>query len=183
MKKKELRKIYKQKRTDLSKTEIDKFQKNIYKQVSELDFSSVENIHIFLPILRQKEINTYPIIQFLQAKNKTIVISKSNFKTNTLQHFIFDANTKIEVNEWGIPEPVNAQEISVKEIDLVFVPLLVSDKKNYRVGYGKGFYDRFLSECKPSIKTIGLNFFTPINKIEDVNKYDIALGEVLFPKE
>lgn len=182
MVKKELRKLYKQKRKELTKNEIENFQQNIYAQIFQINFSNSENIHIFLSIEKQKEINTYPIINFLRSINKTIIISKSDFKTNTLQHFIFDKSTKLEINSYGIPEPINAVKIDVKEIDLVFVPLLISDKKNYRVGYGKGFYDRFLSECKKNVKTIGLNFFEPINIIKDINEFDIPLDKIIYPK-
>lgn len=182
MKKKELRKIYKQKRKELSEGQIKELQKSVFQQVKKLDFSLVTNIHVFLPIEKQKEINTYKIIDFLSLQNKIIVISKSNFTNNTLQHFIFDKKTELEVSNYGIPEPKNAKQINVKKIDLVFVPLLISDEKNYRVGYGKGFYDRFLSECKPSVKTIGLNFFKPIKQIEDVNTFDVALNTVIYPK-
>lgn len=182
MKKSELRTIYKEKRKNLSKKEVDKFQESIYKQVFEFDFSSIETIHVFLSIEKQKEINTNPIIDFLLSNNKKVVVSKSSFKDNTLSHFFFERTTTLEINHYGIPEPLNAKEIDVKEIDLVFVPLLISDKKNYRVGYGKGFYDRFLSECKEGVKTIGLNFFKPINKIEDVNEFDIALNQIIYPK-
>lgn len=182
MKKQELRKQYKQKRKMLSETTINQFQKSIIQQVKQLDFSSAQNIHIFLPIEKQKEINTYAIIDFLRAHNKTIIISKSNFSNNTLQHYIFEEHTQIVINNYGIPEPINAKQIEEKEIDVVFVPMLISDEKNYRVGYGKGFYDRFLSECKPSIRTIGLNFFPPIKKISDVNDFDIPLQTVIYPK-
>lgn len=181
MEKSVLRKFYKQKRKELSEKEIKELEKAIYKQVFEFDFSTVNTIHIFLPIEKQKEINTYPIINFLQEQHKQLVISKSNFSNHTLEHFIFDKNTKLEINKYGIPEPVNATKINVKEIDLVFVPLLISDENNYRVGYGKGFYDRFLLECKKEVKTIGLNFFKPISKIKDINKYDIALNTVIYP--
>lgn len=183
MRKQELRKLYKQKRVGLSEQQINRLQKSIYQQVFELDFSQIQTIHVFLPIERQKEINTYPIIEFLRKENKQVIISKSDFKTNTLTHFLFQDGTKIAVNNWGIPEPEDAQKIGVTEIDLVFVPLLISDERNYRVGYGKGFYDRFLSECKPTVKTIGLNFFSPIHKIEDVNEFDMALDKVVYPKE
>lgn len=183
MKKQQLRKIYKQKRADLSEENIKLFQENILKQIISIDFSSEENIHVFLPIEKQKEINTYPIIEFLQKKGKQIIISKSDFNTNTLTHFIFDDNTVLETNKWGIPEPIKAQQIDVNKIDLVFVPLLISDEKNYRVGYGKGFYDRFLSECKTSIKTIGLNFFSPIKTIKDINQFDFPLDIIIYPKQ
>jgi 5-formyltetrahydrofolate cyclo-ligase len=64
---------------------------------------------------------------------------------------------------------------------LVFVPLLISDAQNYRVGYGKGFYDRFLSNCRKDCKKIGLNFFKPIAKINNIDQFDIALDDVIYP--
>jgi 5-formyltetrahydrofolate cyclo-ligase len=182
MKKTALRKIYKQKRKDLSTIEIESYQEYIYQQVFEFDFSSINTIHIFLSIERLLEINTNPIIDFLLLKNKTIVVSVSDFSTNTLKHFLFNRKTKLKVNSYGIPEPINGKEIDPKKIDLVFVPLLISDEKKYRVGYGKGFYDRFLAECKSDVKTIGLNFFQPIDTIEDINEFDIPLHEVIYPK-
>lgn len=182
MKKQELRKIYKQKRKQLSAVEVYCFQENIYQQVFELDFYKINTIHIFLSIERLLEVNTNPIIDFLLQKNKAIVVSVSNFSTNTLTHFLFDRKTKLKVSSYGIPEPVNGVQIDAKKIDLVFVPLLISDEKKYRVGYGKGFYDRFLAECKADVRTIGLNFFKPVNCIENVNEFDIPLNEVIYPK-
>lgn len=181
MNKSELRKLYKQKRRELSEDEIMKLQERMYAKIFKLDFSEVQNIHVFLPIERQKEINTYPIIAFLRSKNKNIIVSKSDFNTATLTHFILEKDTVLQTNEYGIPEPENATEINVKDIDLVFVPLLISDEKNYRVGYGKGFYDRFLSTCKSSVKTIGLNFFEPVAEILDINEFDVPLDIMITP--
>lgn len=183
MNKKELREIYINRRKKLSNTEIINLQQSIYSQVFEFDFTPYQNIHIFLPIEKQNEIDTYPIINFLRKLKKTIIISKSNFKTNTLQHYIFEENTQLHVNRYGIPEPINATEIEVKEIDIVFVPLLISDKQKYRIGYGKGFYDRFLANCKKEIISVGLNFFQPIDKIEDINAFDIPLNRIIIPKK
>ena len=182
MKKKEARKLYKEKRKNLTQNEIESFQSSIYKQIYELDYSNIENIHIFLPIKRQKEIDTYPIVDFLQKLGKTVVISKSNFANNMLQHYILTKDTILTESSYGIPEPENAEQIHEKKLDLVFVPLLVSDEKNYRVGYGKGFYDRFLASCKKDVTTIGLNFFNPINSIDDINEFDIPLDKVIYPK-
>lgn len=182
MKKNDLRKIYKQKRVELPFNQKERLEKNIYQQVFKLDFSKIQTIHIFLSLKKFKEINTQPIINFLRNKNKQILVSKSNFTNSTLSHFILEENTKIELNKYGIPEPVNAIQVQEKNIDLVFVPLLISDKQNFRVGYGKGFYDRFLKNCKKECKTIGLNYFSPIVKIEDVNAFDISLDKVIYPK-
>ncbi|MCD9563072.1 5-formyltetrahydrofolate cyclo-ligase [Tenacibaculum maritimum] len=181
MEKRELRKIYKEKRRVLTDSAIAAFEKNIYTQIQQMDWSSVSVIHIFLPIKQQKEINTYPIIDFLRSLKKSIVISKSDFKTNKLSHFLFDEDTSLVLNSYGIPEPVNAKEIAVSNIDLIFVPLLISDARKYRVGYGKGFYDRFIADCKREVITVGINFFQPIQKITDIHKYDMALSQVIYP--
>ena len=181
VKKQEARKLYKERRKRLSQKKIETFQKSIYNQVYNLNLTKVEYIHIFLPIVKQKEINTFRIIDFLYEQKKTIVISKSNFENNVLTHFILTDKTKLTENSYGIPEPTNGEEIDVKKIDLVFVPLLISDKKNYRVGYGKGFYDRFLASCRKDVITIGLNFFTPIECISDIHEFDIPLNNVIYP--
>ncbi|WP_288956443.1 5-formyltetrahydrofolate cyclo-ligase [uncultured Polaribacter sp.] len=183
MKKLELRNIYKQKRNELTFDEIQNLQESIYQQIYDLEISQVENIHLFLTLKKFKEIDTQPIIDYFREQNKQIVVSKSNFSQNTLSHFILEEDTEIKTNTYGIPEPKNAVQISEKELDLVFVPLLISDKNNYRVGYGKGFYDRFLSNCREDCKKIGVNFFKPISKISEINKYDIPLDTVIYPKK
>ena len=183
MKKNELRKIYKQKRRELSSDAIQQLQGNIYQQIYKLDVADVKIIHIFLSLTRFKEIDTSPIINYFRNKNIKILVSKTNFISNTLSHYYFEKDTIIEVNKYGVPEPKNATQVSEKEIDLVFVPLLISDTQNYRVGYGKGFYDRFLANCRKDCKTIGVNFFKPIAKIEDINEFDVALDLVVYPKE
>ena len=182
MKKEELREIYKKKRIDLSENQIVDFQENIYQQIYNLNISEVKKVHIFLSLTKFKEVDTQPIITFFRSRNIKIVVSKCNFKENTLSHFYLEENTVLELNKFRVPEPVNAEQVDEKILDLIFVPLLISDKKNYRVGYGKGFYDRFLSNCKNEAKFIGLNFFKPIDKIEDVNEFDVPLHQVIYPK-
>ncbi|MGJ8745277.1 5-formyltetrahydrofolate cyclo-ligase [Polaribacter sp.] len=183
MKKQELRNIYKQKRNNLTEIQIQKFQENIYKQIFSLDLSKVKNVHLFLSMRKFKEIDTKPLIDYFRSKKKRIVVSRCNFKDNTLSHFYLEENTLLELNKFGVPEPVNAAQVDEKELDLIFVPLLISDEKNYRVGYGKGYYDRFLSNCRKDVQLIGLNFFSPIQVIQDVNTFDIPLDTIIYPKE
>jgi 5-formyltetrahydrofolate cyclo-ligase len=180
--KSELRKIYKIKRNALTFEQIQKLQENIYNQIYDLDISEIKSIHIFLTLDKFKEINTTPIIDYFRKHQKRIIVSKSDFTKNTLTHFYLEENTEIALSKYGIPEPKNAESVLETQIDLVFVPLLISDNDNYRIGYGKGFYDRFLSKCKKDVKKIGLNFFKPISKIDDINAFDVALDDVMYPK-
>ena len=183
MKKHELRKIYKQKRNELTFDEIEDSQENIYHQVYDLDITEVKIVHLFLTLKKFKEINTQPIIDYFRKQDKHIVVSKCNFDDNSLSHFYLEKTSEIVLNKFGVPEPINALEVKETELDLVFVLLLISDEANFRVGYGKGFYDRFLLNCRKDCKKIGLNFFKPISNIEDINEFDIALDSVIYPKE
>ena len=182
MKKQELRALYKQKRKDLTEIQIKGLQENIYQQIYNLDLSTVKNVHLFLSMPKFKEIDTAPLITYFRNKNKRIVVSKCNFKDNTLSHFYLEEDTVLSLNKFGVLEPVAAELVEENKLDLIFIPLLISDDKKFRVGYGKGFYDRFLSNCRKDAKFIGLNFFPPIKAIEDKNEFDIPLHQVIYPK-
>jgi len=181
MEKKELRQLYIEKRKQLSEVEKQKGQENIYQQIFELNFDDIQTVHIFLSLKRFNEIDTRPIIDFLRGKNIKIIVPKCNFEDNTLSHYYYDENTKLAVNKFGVFEPIDSEQVSEKKLDLIFVPLLISDENNYRVGYGKGFYDKFLANCRKDAKKIGLNFFEPIHTIKDLHSFDISLDSVIFP--
>ena len=66
-------------------------------------------------------------------------------------HIICDDNTILNENDYGIMEPVDGTIIPYENIDMVICPLLTFDKNGYRVGYGKGFYDRFLTQCRNDV--------------------------------
>ena len=182
MKKQELRALYKQKRKDLTEIQIKGFQENIYQQIYNLDLSTVKNVHLFLSMPKFKEIDTAPLITYFRNKNKRIVVSKCNFKDNTLSHFYLEEDTVLSLNKFGVLEPVAAELVEENKLDLIFIPMLISDDKKFRVGYGKGFYDRFLLNCRKDAKFIGLNFFPPITAIEDKNEFDIPLHQLIYPK-
>ena len=181
MKKQELRALYKQKRKDLTEIQIKDLQENIYQQIYNLDLSTVKNVHLFLSMPKFKEIDTTPLITYFRNKNKRIIVSKCNFKDHVLSHFYLEEDTVLALNKFGVPEPVNADPAIENDLDLIFIPMLISDDKKFRVGYGKGFYDRFLLNCRKDAKFIGLNFFSPITAIEDKNEFDVPLHQVIYP--
>ena len=181
MTKSELRKIYLEKRQQTSNDVLQQLASTIYEQVYDLDLSQVKTAHIFLTLKKFKEIDTLPIIHYLREKNIKVVVSKSDFTTNSLQHYYLEKQTKTELSRYGIPEPLNAKKAKETDLDLVFVPLLISDKHNFRVGYGKGFYDRFLAKCRKNVATVGLNLFKPIDEIKDINEFDVPLDKVIYP--
>lgn len=181
MNKKELRTKYKDLRKSLSFDEIMNDSLAIANFCIDLPIWDKTYFHLFLPIEKQKEINTEFILQILAGRNKEVVISKSNFEDASMKHYLLTDNTKIKVNDYGIPEPVDGIEVPTSKIEVVFVPLLAYDKKGNRVGYGKGFYDNFLSECNSETIKIGLSYFDPEDIITDVFENDIKLNFCITP--
>ncbi|WP_397363919.1 5-formyltetrahydrofolate cyclo-ligase [Olleya sp. R77988] len=183
MTKNQLRKKYKALRSQLSESTIDNFSIKIANQLLTLDLWNLSFYHLFLSIETQKEINTDFILNILSGKDKNIVISKSDFKTNTLSNYLLTDATTLKLNAYNIPEPVDGIEISNNNIDVVFVPLLAFDLKGHRVGYGKGFYDTFLASCKPKTIKIGLSFFEAEAEIEAIYEGDISLDYCVTPEK
>ncbi len=181
--KKELRLKYKELRQKLTQLEIDEMSVAIANQVLKMDIWNNTYFHIFLPIETQNEVNTEFILHLLQGKDKEIVISKSDFEMLDMTHYLLTDNTKIKKNQYNIPEPIDGLMVPVSKIDAVFVPLLAFDKKGNRVGYGKGFYDKFLLNCKSETIKIGLSFFEPEILISDVFGNDIKLDFCVTPKK
>lgn len=185
MLKKEARIIYKKKRLDLTPTEVDDKSIKIANQLLKIKPKTFweDNLyfHLFLSIQENKEIDTEHILNILFAKNREIVISKSDFNSGEMTHFLLTENTRIKKNRFNIPEPLDGIEVPTNKIDVVFIPLLAFDKKGNRVGYGKGFYDTFLKNTN-CIK-IGLTFFEAIETIEDLRENDIPLDFCVTPNK
>ena len=137
--------------------------------------------HLFLTIASQKEIQTSFILHILFGKNKEVVLSKTNFELGTLSHFLLTENTKLRTNSYDIPEPVDGLEVPENKLDVIFIPLLAFDKKGNRVGYGKGFYDRFLAKCRPDVLKIGLSLFGAVAEISDATNDDMRLDYCVTP--
>ena len=176
----ELRKVYKLKRSSLTNTEILSLE--IANKTLEIDIWNLQNYHVFFPIEKHKEVDSKLIIQIAQGKDKNVILPKLNLESKTIDSFLLTDSTPLKTNHLGITEPFNGNHINNNQIDLVFVPLLAFDNFGHRVGYGGGYYDKFLSKCPRAIK-VGLSYFDPINKIEDINSKDIKLDYCITPNK
>lgn len=178
----QIRKQYKILREGLSKTQIEDRSISIANRCLELPIWNKQIMHIFLSIENQKEVDTSFLRTLLQGKDKEIVIPKI-IDSERLQHFLLTDHTLFKKNSLGIPEPVSGIEIKPSLIDVVFIPLLSFDYKGNRVGYGKGYYDRFLLNCKEECLKIGLSFFEEEQCDFDVEDTDISLDFCVTPKQ
>ena len=106
----------------------------------------VQTMHGFLSIAKNKEPDISPLFNKIWSEGMQLMVPKTDFMFKQLRHYYLDANTRLVENKKGIPEPIDAEEGSFEEADLVLVPLLVSDQQGYRIGYGGGYYDKLLAE-------------------------------------
>lgn len=181
MKKAEARKYYLEKRKALSRDAVEKRSVSIKEQFfNSTDLTTISLLHVFIPIQKFNEVNSWLIIEEVWKFYPHIKIATSITKKDALSHVLIDSNTIFIEDKWGIPTPQNCIEVQANEIDLVVTPLLSFDKNLQRVGYGKGYYDKFFSDCKPEVKKIGVSLFSVMEElIEDTNHFDIALDIII----
>ncbi|ERJ58451.1 5-formyltetrahydrofolate cyclo-ligase [Sphingobacterium paucimobilis] len=183
MTKQELRLQYKERRTQIDPCLREAYDEALLLTLKSLDWSGVNFVHIYLPMQGATEPDTLRFKEWLQLMHPDIrfVISRSDFQKREMMHYVWDESTVLEVNKWGILEPVDGCLVKETALDVVLVPLLVVDQLGNRVGYGKGFYDRFLAKCRPEVKTVGLSYFEPVDHISDVGEWDIRLQYCISP--
>lgn len=163
--KNQIRKRMLELRRSLDCNEVSEYSQKIITLIKDLDlYQRASCVAIYYPF--NNEID-------LRALDKKLVYPRINKKE---MHF-FDDSSGFVQNRLGIYEPVSNQEITKDKIDLIIVPLLAYNDKLYRVGYGGGYYDRYLADYK-GIK-IGVAF--PFQLISDDfnDEYDIKLDMVV----
>lgn len=181
MTKKDLRLDFKKRRKNITAQFRAYASLGIANNALKIPIWDFEYYHIFLPISNKKEPDTSYLLSILQGKDKNIVLPKVS--DNELKHYLLTANTKLKNSDWNIPEPVEGIEVPTIKMDVVFVPLLAFDEKGNRVGYGKGFYDKFLGSCRAETIKVGLSLFAPVKKIADVFEKDIPLDYCVTPEK
>ncbi len=186
MTKKELRKLFGERRQTLTTAEVADGSQAIARLF--FSFFAIENlktIHIYLPIRRLNEVDTFPIIYTLQERflQTHVIIPRSLPETGEMEHYQWLPEIKLQLNRWGIlePDPSSNLQYAVNSIDLVIIPLMAFDRKGYRVGYGKGFYDRFLTKCRPDVVKVGISLFDPVPSIDDINDFDVRMDFCITP--
>lgn len=184
MTKKEARKEFLAKRKLLTPGDQFLLNQKLYTQFfSFLNLSFIRVLHLFLSTEEKHEVDTWTILDRLRREYPHIRVVIPKMKDgNQLEHFYFEGMQQLKVNSWGIAEPQTGIPAEVQKIDLVIVPLVVCDRLGNRVGYGKGFYDSFLRDCRSDCQKIGISFFEPVDQIDDVDSWDVKLDLCITPK-
>ena len=182
--KNELRQDYRQLRKQLSGDEVNDLSRKITTQLGTWleGQEGLTHFHLFFPISKFKEVNTFYIQQLLEQQDKTLFTSQVNREENRLDTLQLPPEASFFLDEWGIPVPQESVRVTATKIQVVFVPLLAYDKSGHRLGFGKGFYDRFLASLEQPVLKVGLSFFTPEEAIP-VEPHDIPLDYCITPEQ
>ena len=184
--KSELRKIYLAKQKSLllfeGKQKGEQIVDNFF---TNFNLNKINFLHCFLPIEKFNEIDTNLIFQKIWREFPQIetLAPRVNFQTGKIENLKFASETELVKNAWEIFEPTHDAMIETERIDLVLIPLLCFDARGFRVGYGKGFYDKFLKNCRANCLKIGLSYFAPVEKISDAQNFDVELDFCVTPEK
>lgn len=183
MTKKELRKLFLEKRKGLSEAEWHQLNLALYSVFfSSIDLSFVRILHLFLPLAANREPDTMTILDRVRREFPGVRVVLPRVAGNDLEHIFYEGPHQLELSSWGIPEPKQGVPASLETMDMVLVPLVAFDQHGHRVGYGKGFYDRFLAKVRPDCQRIGLSLFPAVNKITDIDERDTPLTQCVTPE-
>lgn len=166
----------------LNQDEIEELSKKIQQLfLTAFNFEN-KNISCFASISSKNEVQTFPLINEISTKNH-VYLPVSDFSNCSMNHWLFKPGDALIESPYGIPEPEQRQvSLNPELFDVIIIPLLVADLMGHRIGYGKGFYDRFLKQCRPKALKIGLDFFDPIDRIPATSN-DIPLDYLVTPEK
>jgi len=179
-----LRTEYRKRRSELPLAVAGEYSRRIANGLfSNVDLRSFSTLHTFIRIKRFNEIDTSMIYfrMWRDLPKLRTVAPRTDLECRVMENVEFGPTTELLESPFGIREPRMGTIVPSTEVDAVLVPLLAFDEHGHRVGYGGGFYDRFLTDCRPDCLKIGLSYFEPVDQIADVNENDIRLDLAITP--
>lgn len=180
--KEQLRIRYKKRRKLISAEERNRLSLEIANQFMTFleNFPEVKHIHLFLPIAKHLEIDTFIIKEKLHLADKEVYTSIMLNTGRRMQTVHLVPMTSYKEDSWGIPVPITKELASPSIIHLVLIPLLVFGKNGHRIGYGKGYYDSFLSSLDEDVLKVGLSYFPPVKQVIEEG-HDVPLNYCITP--
>ncbi len=183
MLKEEIRKEYNEKRLRLLEQEINEYTSLMLENFRNLNLQGVQTLISYCPITEKKEFNVALCEQLHILNNPSVIIGWPRLREDNINMdaIIIDKSTTLTKNKYGIFEPSGDKIIAPQQADAVFVPLLAFNNTGYRVGYGKGYYDRYLAQCAQEVVKIGFSYFEALGSIDDINEFDVPLNYCITP--
>ena len=127
------------------------------------------------------EIDILKILHDFEKKNYLITLPKIS-KNSKMDFFKWSTNDPLKINKYGIPEPISQK---IRYPNILLIPLIAFDKNLNRVGYGGGFYDRYISRIRKNKRILKIGIAYSFQKVKKIvtNKYDIKLDYIITEKQ
>jgi len=180
--KKKLRRKYLKIRKELSDDYVSQSSRLIIQRVLEsAEYRKARTIHCYVSIIENKEVYTQDLIKLSLQKGKKVVVPKM-VGNKQLSHIYLKSMDDLALNDWNVPEPRSNDEADISELDLILVPMVAGDRHKNRLGYGQGYYDRFLN--RSNCKKMGLLFSCQLteNKLP-VDPFDVPMDIMITENE
>lgn len=182
--KKDIRNRIKKERANLSSQTVLEYSNQIWKQLYNMESFKLSKT-LFLYSSMGNEVNTIPLAKTALAKGKKIAYPKTNLDTYTMEFYYIDSLNQLELVHSGklkILEPVgNPSKKAIPNVaTLMIVPGLAFDKQFYRIGYGGGFYDKYLSHYS-SVTTVGVCYDFQVVSSVLPKKHDMPVQNIITP--
>lgn len=175
-----LRKVYKEIRLKIKKSDKKRKSLKIWRKIKKMDIYKNKKTIMFY-YSKENEVDTRLMIEKSIKDGKRVILPKIiNGELFPIQIEDLD---NLREGPYGIKEPSDAEGVDLSEIELIFVPGIVFDKKGYRIGYGGGYYDRFLSKLPSNTIKIGLAFSEQIIEQIPHEDWDIRMDILVTDKE
>lgn len=176
--KEKLRQEFLKQRQEISEEDFRAASAAIIKKLQQLtEFKKAENVHMYISMNDRGEVDTHGFIKKMVASPKKVVVPVTNMQRGTLTNIRLNSYADLKKNEWGVLEPEGGEEVSTEELDLVVVPMVAADESCNRIGYGKGFYDRFLKDA--DCPKVGVVFERNLVKQLPTEDFDIPLDKII----
>ncbi len=175
------RKEFLEKRKNLTASECLKWDDLLLIQFQKLDWANVSSVANFYPLENHNEPNSLLFTRYLKWLIPGIQMVYPVVDATTATISFYKETEEIRFNNWGIAEPISTEKLEPHSIDAVIVPLIGFDLKGHRIGYGKGFYDKYFENYPKHRPRIGVSYFEPISNIEDTHEFDVPLTHCITP--
>ncbi|MBL7756197.1 MAG: 5-formyltetrahydrofolate cyclo-ligase [Chitinophagaceae bacterium] len=183
MNKQAIRQEYRAKRQALTESDLLKLDDLLLISFQRVELPFISTLLAYWPIDENKEPNLHPVVDYLRFRNPELKVCYpvTDFEKGSMTAIATDGDTPFTKKKYNLYEPETGEPLPAESLDMVLVPLLAVDEQGYRVGYGKGFYDRYLRHCRPECIKAGFSYFEPVSKISDRHEFDVPLDICITP--
>lgn len=180
--KNELRKSLQEKLKKMTKYEYEQLSYKIAQNLFS-DSAWIEAKTVGITVSRVPEVDTYEMIRKAWESDKQVVVAKCDPKERTMHFRTLTDFAQLETVYFGLSEPIIEKTIEVEkeQIDLLIVPGLAFTKEGYRLGFGGGYYDRYLEDYKG--EKLALAFPSQLLKVLPIESHDIPVDKIVMAEE